>query len=477
MKYKVVMSIALIAFLSACSDSNNADTDLELKLLINEHNLTGNPVNNKTIPSINSGKSQLGMKLFFSKSLGGDTDSACVTCHHPMLGGGDNLSLSIGVGAVNPDLLGEGRVHNPSAVNYDDGLAPVPRNAPSTYNVVLWNKALFWDGRVEQLTDGIRTPDSAFGEADPDAGANLAVAQARFPITSNEEMRGFIFEAGNTNAELRTHLGLRLSDNTSVDYIANTWQAEFQSVYGSDSVNIPNIVDAIGEYENSQLFIDNPFKAYIEGDKTAISAEAKRGAKLFYSSYEDGGVSCVSCHSGDFFTDEEFHVMAVPQVGHGKGNGATGDDDFGRLREDSNDSSKYAFRTPTLLNVEMTGPWGHAGAYTTLEAMVAHMIDVDSAIAGYDTSLLDRNVKTTNTVSNTQSALTQLNINKTSGLSPHENVSLSASEITDLVAFLNALTDPCLKDSTCIGKWIPDNTLTGPDSLRLNAVDSSGSLL
>jgi len=41
-------------------------------------------------------KAQLDMKLFYTKSLGGDKDSACVTCHHPMLGGGDNLSLSIG---------------------------------------------------------------------------------------------------------------------------------------------------------------------------------------------------------------------------------------------------------------------------------------------------------------------------------------------------------------------------------------------
>ncbi len=36
----------------------------------------------------------------------------------------------------------------------------------------------------------------------------------------------------------------------------------------------------------------------------------------------------------------------------------------------ADDADRYKFRTPTLLNVEVTGPWGHAGAYTTLENMV-----------------------------------------------------------------------------------------------------------
>jgi len=58
--------------------------------------LTGDPTTNRSLPQITDNKAQLGMKLFYTKSLGGDKDSACVTCHHPMLGGGDNISLSIG---------------------------------------------------------------------------------------------------------------------------------------------------------------------------------------------------------------------------------------------------------------------------------------------------------------------------------------------------------------------------------------------
>ena len=471
------MSIALITLLSGCGSSSDTQTDIdsELSVHIKSNQLTGDTSSGKTVPSISDAKAQLGMKLFFTKGLGGDKDSACVSCHHPVLGGGDKLSLPIGVSAIEPDLLGRGRIHTSSAVNYENGWATVPRNAPSTFNVALWNRSLFWDGRVEKIEGGMSTPDSGFSKVDSNAGANLAVAQAQFPVTSAEEMRGFVFEQGNSTTQIRDHLASRLSDSTLVDYIPNSWQSEFTSIYGDNSLTFANIVDAIGAYENSQLFINTPWKAYVDGNQTAISTEAKNGAKLFFSSYEAGGVNCVECHSGDFFTDEKFHVMAIPQVGRGKGDGTVGDDDFGRSRVDS--IGKYAFRTPTLLNVEVTGPWGHSGAYTTLDGIVSHMVDIDSAVAGYDVSLLDSNVKTTNVTANTARALAQLKTNRTNEISPHQNVSLSASQVSDLVAFLKTLTDPCTKDRTCLDKWIPDTSSSGPDSLQLNAVDSSGSLL
>ena len=473
----ISMSIALITLLSGCGSSSDTQTDIdsELSVHIKSNQLTGDPSSGKTVPSISDAKAQLGMKLFFTKGLGGDKDSACVSCHHPVLGGGDKLSLPIGVSAIEPDLLGRGRIHTSSAVNYENGWATVPRNARSTFNVALWNRSLFWDGRVEKIEGGMSTPDSGFSKVDSNAGANLAVAQAQFPVTSAEEMRGFVFEQGNSTTQIRDHLASRLSDSTLVDYIPNSWQSEFTSIYGDNSLTFANIVDAIGAYENSQLFINTPWKAYVDGNQTAISTEAKNGAKLFFSSYEAGGVNCVECHSGDFFTDEKFHVMAIPQVGRGKGDDTVGDDDFGRSRVDS--IGKYAFRTPTLLNVEVTGPWGHSGAYTTLDGIVSHMVDIDSAVAGYDVSLLDSNVKTTNVTANTARALAQLKTNRTNEISPHQNVSLSASQVSDLVAFLKTLTDPCTKDRTCLDKWIPDTSSSGPDSLQLNAVDSSGSLL
>ena len=483
----LTLSIASACLLlAACSDNKNPDE--ELLSLVSAAGLTGDPTTGRTLPAINDPKAQLGKKLFFTKGLGGNDDSACVTCHHPSLGGGDDLSLSIGVGAETPDLLGPGRFHDLQAVLDDggefDGGPPVPRNTPTTFNIAMWDQALFHDGRVESLGKtpgangddslGIRTPDSvSFGVADDNAGDNLAAAQSRFPVTSHEEMRGFTNLPGDNDA-VRDALAAKLAN---VDW---DWSAEFDAVYGDDAITYTRIAEAIGEYERSQVFVDSPWKAYVEGDKLAISDSAKRGAKMFFSSIDNGGANCTACHAGDFFTDEQYHVLASPQIGRGKGdnNGTLGNDDFGRARETSDDADRYKFRTPSLLNVEVTGPWGHAGGYTTLEGMVRHMLNPAEAIANYDFSQLNPTVQAADMLTNTQFALDQLEANRTNNVADvHRNIEFTDDDVTDLVEFLKALTDPCVKDRDCLAPWIPDAADTNPDGLRLNATDNTGTFL
>ena len=83
--------------------------DVTLQALIEREGLLGDAAFNRTLPQISDPLAQLGKQLFFTKSLGGEQDSACVSCHHPLLGGADDLVLPVGVGALNPDLLGLGR--------------------------------------------------------------------------------------------------------------------------------------------------------------------------------------------------------------------------------------------------------------------------------------------------------------------------------------------------------------------------------
>ncbi len=82
--------------------------DAQLRAVVAEQGLTGDPSLGRDLPSIEDPMAQLGKKMFFTKALGGDGDSACATCHVPTLGGGDGLALSIGVGADDPDLVGPG---------------------------------------------------------------------------------------------------------------------------------------------------------------------------------------------------------------------------------------------------------------------------------------------------------------------------------------------------------------------------------
>ncbi len=490
--------LASVLLTPACNNENEplfaVSVDSKLRTAVAKHGLTGDPTTGRDLPDVNSKLAQLGKKLFFSKGLGGDQDAACVTCHHPMLGGGDNLSLSIGTEAEVADLLGPGRRHS-SVGNHFDGGPTVPRNAPTTFNVGLWDSVLFHDGRVESLAGtagkngadaAIRTPDSPFGVADHQAGDNLTMAQARFPITSAEEMRGFAFYAGQDNSSLRNGLELRFQGTDSpVALVVNDWLTEFQLAFDDpngevqDMLTIDRITQAIAIYENSQVFVDTPWKAYVEGNEAVISEPAKQGALLFFNDNAAGGANCASCHSGDFFTDEKFHVLAMPQIGRGKGNdnGVTTNDDFGRFRETADSADKYAFRTPTLLNVEVTGPWSHAGAYTSLEAVVRHHLNPQQALDNYDFSQLTNDIQVDDMRVNTQIAVNQLEANRAAQLPSVENVALSDLQVDQLLEFLNTLTDPCVKDSECMAKWIPGDADSDPDTLRTNAVNQNGQAL
>ncbi len=478
--------------LSACSSvatpqPQPAELDTQLRAVIAGKELTGDPSTGRVLPDIEDPLPRLGMKLFFTKALSGTGDSACVSCHHPALGGGDAIPMSIGIGADDPDLLGPGRTH-PEGPR-------VPRNAPTTFNSGMWDQMMFWDGRVESRGKtvgmngddgfGIRTPDTAYGYPDPQAGANLAEAQSRFPVTSEEEMRGFDFgtEAGNTlevrDERTRILLAQMIGNYGEGSGVlpANNWLVEFQTAFESTQpaevlITFENIVKAIGEYERSQVFVDTPWKAYVQGDDDAIGEAAKRGALLFY-----GAGNCAGCHSGDFFTDESFHVLAIPQIGVGKASGIYGDDDFGRYLETQILEDKYAFRTPSLLNAEVTGPYGHDGAYDTLEEIIRHHLNPEQAINNYDFASLDPSIRVVNAERYTQDALAQLKANREKGVTTVNDINFSAAQVDDLIAFLLALSDPCVKNRGCLDPWVPDENIPDPDGLRLYAIDEGGNRL
>jgi cytochrome c peroxidase len=493
---KSIIGLISVLMLVACGDdtqSNPAGSPLDQRLRshIVQNGLTGDHSQGRNLPAIQDPLPQLGMKLFFSKSLGGDFDSACVSCHHPGLGGADGLSLPVGVAAIFEDLLGPGREHR-------NGAPLVPRNAPSSFNAGLWDHGMFLDSRVESLnpTSGsngasgsIRTPDTPFGIADDQAGRNLPAAQAAFPVTSEAEMRGDIFEAGQSNAMVREHLAARIGSYGvgSGELSNSSWLAEFQSAFVSSQaadelINFDNIALAIGEYERSQTFVDNAWKAYVDGDLNAISLAAKRGADVFYTPANQGGGNCFVCHRGDFFTDEQHHTIAMPQIGPGKGDGQ--DDDFGRERETGNINDRYRFRTPSLLNVALTAPYGHAGAYANLQQLMQHYNNPNATVEGFFEAgawcQLDQFQDLNNCANlypnarqNSELALNKLDQERRGRPSNFPNLNLNPQQQQDVIAFLNSLTDRCLTDASCIADWIPARD-GGLDGHQLNAVDQRG---
>ena len=471
-------SVTHLANSNTAIDTNNVyHKDNVLSQIILAKGLSGDPVKQQTLPSIYSATSQLGKRLFFSKSLSGNRDTACVTCHHPLMGGGDNLSLPVGVDSVNPDLLGSQRRHKAGSEGYDGG-PPVPRNAPTTFNIAAWKKEIFADGRLEIVDGGVRTPDVDMYIADSRAGKNLVHAQARFPVTSREEMKGFSHNDYD-NQQIREYLAQRLGGYGAgsgalprTDY----WLAKFRGVFGKTNgsaeelITEQNIAFLLSEYQRSQLFMDSPWSRYVRGDKKALTDFEKAGAELFFKDQDKGGAGCASCHSGDFFTDEKFHNIGMPQIGHGKGDidrNGKAIHDFGRYRETKKEADKFAFRTPTLLNVEKTGPWGHAGAYTSLKTVIRHHLNPQQSLNNYDWSQLQQpGIQNLGEMkSNTQNALDHWNF----ALTPQ---SLNDTEVDQLLAFLKTLTDPCVKSARCLGPWIlfDNDTDQDPNGDQLIAI-------
>lgn len=484
--------IILTHFFSSFSYASTIDyrserwLDDNLSKKISHFSLTGEPAKHRTLPSIHSPKAQLGKLLFFSKIQSGNFDTACVSCHHPTLGGADALSISIGVDATNPDMLGPGREHRPTAVNYDGG-PTMPRNVPTSFNLGFWDTHIFHDGRIEAMlpvpyqngsVGPINTPDSGIGVPDPSAGANLSHAQAGFPITPKEEMRGFTFAPDKSNQEIRDLIAARLRGELEPLQI-NNWPTLFRQAYNkpnaplNEVINSHSIREVLGEYMRSQAFVENRWYNYVKGDKSALSLAEKRGALKFFSKRPDGGFNCQSCHRGDLMTDEGFHNIAVPQIGRGKGDGDTGTNDFGRYRETFVYRDAFAFRTPSLINVEMTSPYGHDAAFNTLEGIIRHHMDPFYSVALYSYDGPQANIQMGDWHSNTREALWAMFLQQTMGLSKLRSPYFyTETDINDLAAFMRSLTDPCTKSRECLAPWLVDDD-QDPDGLRVYAVDEN----
>ncbi|MFT5163914.1 MAG: cytochrome c peroxidase [Alteromonadaceae bacterium] len=499
------------------NDLRNAQQTLQG--LIIELELEPATVENLALPNINDPIAQLGKQLFFTKNLGGEQSAACVSCHHPVLGGGDSLSLPIGVNAVNQlnqsdhDLLGQGRF------NGNTNHPVVPRNSPSVFNLGLNNRALFWDSRVERIQNGqILTPDSLLsleGQRLPDQNlvprTTLAAAQARFPVTTPDEMRG-LFASQANNQDLRAQLTARFANTDSA--FVSSWPAAFETAFNEPGVSFNKIASAIGEYERSMVFINNPWSDYLQGDNDALSREQKAGAVLFFTPRNEGGAGCAGCHRGSTFSSLRHHLVAFPQFGPGQGNSSDTptSHDFGRENITHDTADRLHFRPPTLLNAAVTAPYGHTGAYQTLEQVVNHYNNprrsIDNLFAARNgepfangrsgsapfcqlpqiSELMEKTDQSCQSLypdayTNSIAAVNHLEQARNGDVEANSplrgRANLSRQEVSWVADFLRALTDPCVQSRECLTPWIIDgnNQPRFPDEQPLIAHDKQGAEL
>lgn len=394
----------------------------------------------------------LGRDLFYDPILSGNREVACATCHHPAFGTSDGLALGIGDGGIG---LGPGRKVDPDNVPEQR----IPRNAPALFNLGYDAfSVLFHDGRVERLDDGsVRTPHGVLP-----ATGRLPVlsAQARFPVLSPDEMAGQGSENEIAEAVAR---GAVSGPGGAHDLLAKRVEAipayrDRFNALGVQSVTYDAIAEALAAFTAHEWRADeSPYDRFL-CDGEPLSEQAEAGRKIFM-----GDAGCSGCHAGRFQTDHGFHAIAMPQIGPGKAEGdETHARDTGRMRVTGLAGDAYLFRTPSLRNVALTAPYGHAGAYPSLHSILRHHSDPDAALRAYDPGQVwlpelpgaddFRVLRDAGEVQDIAAA------NEFSG------ASLTDAEIDDLVAFLRSLTDR----SGIIGRLgVPESVPSGLPVPRL----------
>ena len=275
------------------------------------------PVDNPTTPE----RVALGRLLFWDPILSGQKDVACATCHHPAFGYSDGLALSIGANGVG---LGTARTFAPG-----HPARPVKRNSQTILNVAFngltagtestaADAPMFWDLRVRSLE-----------------------AQALEPIKAIEEMRGSTYPEDRAVTTVVSRL------NAIPEY-RRLFARAFE---GNTPVTEQNLGRALAAFQRTLVTTNAPFDRYTRGETTALSPEQVRGMERFQS------IGCINCHAGPMFSDFTPHVLGVP-------------DNPSLEESDSGVNKTYAFRTASLRNLSVTGPYMHNGAFTTLPEVI-----------------------------------------------------------------------------------------------------------
>ena len=371
------------------------------------------PLNPPPAPPANpvtAAKAYLGKTLFWDEQLSSTRTVACGTCHFASSGGSDARAV-----------VGSARSRNPGADGVfntaDDVFASpgvITNNADGTYSLSAvygfheqvtgrksrsyidagFSNALFWDGRATgTFTDPIG------GAVVLQNGAALE-SQVLGPPVSSAEM-------GNANrtwvdvaARVASSRPMALSPSVPAglrDWIAGrSYQELFQEAFGTTDVTPVRIAEAIATFERTLYSDRTPFDLSVQ-QIAPLGAAEQRGQGIF------NGRGCNVCHAGSLFSDNAFHNIGVrPQT-----------EDTGRFQVTGNANNIGEFRTPSLRNVGLRGPYFHNGRLATLEDVVAFY----NRGGDFDAPNINHNLI------------------RPLGLTPQQQA--------DLVAFLrNALTDP-----------------------------------
>ncbi len=297
---------------------------------------------------------------------------------------------------------------------------PIPADNPPTAQTIALGRQLFYDVRLSKdntlscsschnpklaFTDGLRFSKGVGGTTgvrNAPTLLNVAYSPLQFwdgRDSSLEQQSGDPMVNPVEMAQPHTVLVAKISKDPG-------YQKEFEQAFGPGAITIEQIEESLASFERTLLSGDSAFDRYaFGGDKTALTPAAVRGLAVFIDPKRG---NCAVCHTIDFkdkyalFADGKFHNTGAGVDGEGKFS------DLGRFSETRLEADRGAFKTPTLRNVALSGPYMHDGSLKTLRDVVDFY-----AGGGNSNPDLDKEMKA---------------------------ISLSGQDRTDLVAFLESLT-------------------------------------
>lgn len=197
------------------------------------------------------------------------------------------------------------------------------------------------------------------------------------------------------------------------------YKKAFRTAFKDGKISKENFSRALSSYVASLYSFDSDFDRFMRNEKE-VSDEVKKGYNLFM-----GKANCATCHfaphfSGlvpPFFNENESEVLGIttkpvsqlpveldPDLGRGSS----------PVKKEKSWIYDYSFKTVTVRNIALTKPYFHNGAFSTLE----EVMDFYNEGGGEGLGLTMKNQTL-----------------------PPDKLDLTKTEIREIIAFLNSLTD------------------------------------
>lgn len=342
-----LLALLALLLLGACGGSNPAPeilTDEEWERLQRLGPIGDPPPSPTNRFADDPAAAALGQAIFFDWRLSSDGKVSCGSCHDPAHGFADPRPHSIGAHGR------EGARHASTLVN------------------VAWNRFQFWDGRADSLwSQPIQAIENhAEGDFSRTELAHLVAATYR---TRYEAIFGPLPDLA--GVPTRAFPGDPAWEGMSED--------QRRAVNGI----VANVGKALEAYMRRIVSRNSRLDRFLAGERDALGEAELRGAKVFVA--EDRG-RCIVCHDGPNLSDGNFHNIGVPDPSGDTGrwaaipqlladplnrDGVFSDAPGGNLAGLTQMESQIGqFKTPTLRDVSRRPPYGHTGAFATLEAFI-----------------------------------------------------------------------------------------------------------